>query len=108
MHGEDQDRRARIVQTKPADERKPAERPGPHSQIDNDQVGLVGAIETKTVGEALRLDDLLDARVFEQLAAALQHDRMVIDDKDARHDSAPTNSDLRARSLAARSTGISM
>jgi hypothetical protein len=37
----------------------------------------------------------------------LQHDRMVIDDKHAGHDSDPTSSDLRARSFAPRSTGIS-
>ena len=63
-----------IVQAKPADEGQAAERAGAHGEIDDDDVGLLHAIEAKAVGQSLRLDDLLDAGILEQLAAALQHD----------------------------------
>ena len=96
------------MQAKPADEGQAAERAGAHGEIDDDHVRLLGAIEAKAVGEALRLDDLLDAGILEQLATALQHDRMIVDDEDAAHDISPTSSGTFGFSALARCTGISM
>ena len=96
-----------VVQAKPADEREPTQRAGTHGEIDDDHVGLLRSIHAETVGQALRLHDLLDAGIFEQLTAALQHDRMVVDDEHAGHDSPPTNSGARVTVVLARSIGIS-
>jgi hypothetical protein len=48
-----------------------------------------------------------DAGILEQLTAALQHDRMVVDDEHAGHDSPPTNSGARVIVVLERSIGIS-
>ena len=79
LHGEDQDRRARVVQAEPADEGELTERAGPHGEVDDDDVGLLHAIHAESVGKALGLDDRADAGIFEQLSAALQHNWMVVE-----------------------------
>ena len=84
----------------------PPSAPVPHRQVDDDDVGLLRAIEAEAVGEGLRLDDLVDAGIFEQLPAALQHDRVIVDDQHTGHDSPRTSSGVRRRATA-RSTGIS-
>jgi len=81
-----EDRGARVVQPQAADEGQATERSGAHGEIDDDQVGLLAAIEAEAVGETLGLHDALHAGEFQQLAATLQNDRMVVDDEDLSHD----------------------
>ena len=81
-----EDRGARVVQPQAADEGQATERSGAHGEIDDDQVGLLAAIEAEAVGETLGLHDALHAGEFQQLAATLQYDRMVVDDEDLSHD----------------------
>ena len=86
VHAEHEDRGARVVQPQAADEGQAAERAGAHGEIDDDQVRLLAAIEAEAVGETLGLHDALYAGEFQQLAATLQNDRMVVDDEDLSHD----------------------
>jgi hypothetical protein len=52
MHGEHEDRRLLIVQTKPSDEGKSTQRPGAHGEIGDNHVWLVRAVEAETLGES--------------------------------------------------------
>jgi hypothetical protein len=108
VHGEHEHRRPLIVQAKPADEGEATKSPGAHGEVDDDDVGPLHAIEAKSVGQSLRLHDVVDSGILEQLSAALQHDGMIVDDEDPGHDMPPTSSSARARSVFSRCTGISM
>ena len=96
MHGEDEHRRALIVQTQPANEGEAAESAGAHGEIDDNYVGALHPVEAKAVRQTLRLHDILDASILKQLPAALQHNGMIVDDED------PSNTCLRLVQALAR------
>src|SRR6516165_636477 len=54
-------------------------------EIDDHGIGTMPAVETIAGDEIARLDDGLDAGVLQDAPAALQHDRVVVDDEDAGH-----------------------
>ncbi len=106
VHGENEHRRLLIVSAQPANESEPPKSARSHGKIDDNHVGLLGAVKAKSLDQSLRLRDLVDARVLQELAAALQDDGMVVDDEDARHDTPPASSRLLARLFVPRWTGI--
>ncbi len=95
------------MQAQPSDEGQATESARAHGKVDDDHVGLLRPVEAEAIGEALRLDDLFDARVLKKLTAALQHDRMIVDDENAGHDISPTSADALCFCELARCTGIS-
>jgi hypothetical protein len=60
-----QNRRPRIVQAQPANERQATKSAGVHGEIDDDHVRLLHPVEAKAVGQGLGLNDIVDASVFE-------------------------------------------
>ena len=71
----------RVVQPQALDERQSAERAVVHGEIDDDDVGLLAPVEPEAFRQALRLNDAFHASEFQQLPAAFQDDRMIVDDK---------------------------
>ena len=90
-----------------ADQRQPAEPVALHAEIDDHHRGVMAAIEAIAGLEVARLEHALDASVLEHAPAALQHDRMVVDDQYAGHDALPMRLPTSAPS-GRPGTGITM
>ena len=85
MHAEDEDARARIVRADAADQRQAAEAAALHREVDDHDVGVVAAVEAVAGGNIAGAEHGFYAGVLEHAPAALQHNRMIVDDEDAGH-----------------------
>ena len=56
-----------------------------HGEIDDHHVGMVAAVEAIAGRHVARLEHGRDTRVLQHAPAALQDDRMIVDDQDAGH-----------------------
>ena len=89
-----------------ADHVEAAEAAALHGEIDDDDVGMVAAVEAITRGRVARLEHALDAGVLQHAAASLQHDRMIVDDQNAGH-GPPSRSGITMRMQVPRPLAVS-
>jgi hypothetical protein len=87
------------MQAKPADEGNAAENGGAHLQVNDDHVWSVLPVQAQTIGQALCLQDNIDASILEHLLAALQHDGMIVNDENSGHAIPPNFKSTRALGL---------
>src|ERR1700722_6861119 len=85
VHAEDQNARGRIVRIDAADQRQAAEPAALHGEVDDHYVGTMTAVKLVAGSRVARLEHVGDAGILEHAPAALQHDRMVVDDENAGH-----------------------
>ena len=94
------------MRTHAADHVEAAEAAALHGEIDDDDVGMVAAVEAITRGRVARFEHALDAGVFQHAAASLQHDRMIVDDQNAGH-GPPSRSGITMRMQVPRPLAVS-
>ena len=77
-----------------------------HSEVGNHDVGMVAPVKSIAGRNVPCLKDHLDPGILQHSPAALQHDRMVIDDQNAGHDCALMVPFASAGALRASTTGM--
>src|SRR5215510_7652486 len=85
MHAEDKDASGRLVQSHAPNEVQAPKYAALHAEIDDDHVGTVATEKPVAGGHLACLQHGLDTGVFQHAPQPLQHDRMVINDQNARH-----------------------
>ena len=89
MHAEDKNAHAPIVRADPLDQRQAAEPAALQGEVDDNDVGMMTAVELVAGGGIARLDHDSGSRVLQHAPATLQDDWMVVDDEDAGHAFSP-------------------
>lgn len=103
MHGKDQHWGVPVVTTQALNEGEAAKLVWSDREVQDDYIGLICTVQTIAFRHVLGFQNLRDAHVIQELATALKHDWMIVNQKHTSHALTPSP-DVATRGIHCQGT----